>query len=101
MIQGIRKNSSFGVREAVRREAGDVVSSSSQDLQQENWLSDLGRLFDQITDRYSFARRQLEEALCRLRLDPHDDWCETSCCDGLNEQVAEAFVVVVDGFREF
>ena len=85
----------------MRREEGEVVSFSTQDLQQEDWSSDLGRLFDQITDQYSFARRQPEEALCRLRLDPHNDWCEKSCCDGLNGQVAEAFVVAFDGFREF
>ena len=87
----------------MRREEGEVVSFSSQDLQQEEWSSDPGQLFDEITQRYEqgFARRQLEEALRRLGLDPDGDWCEASFNDGLDGQVVAAFMSVVHEFRNF
>ena len=101
MTHSTRENTTFGGREAVRREEGEVVSFSSQEFQQEEWSSDPGRLFDQVTEEYGFARGQLEGELRRLGLDPDGDWCEVSLANGLDGEVVKAFMVVVHAFRDF
>jgi len=101
MTHSTWENTTFGGREAARREESEAISYSSQSLQQQEWSSQPGQLFDQITQQYGFAHRQLEEELRRLGLDPDDDWCEVSYFNGLNGKVVAAFMSVVDGFRNF
>ena len=95
------ENTTFGGREAARREESEANSLCSESLQQEEWSSHPGQLFKQITQRYSFAQQQLEQALRRLGLNPNDDWCEVSFSKGLDRQVVEALMAVVDEFRDF
>ena len=101
MTRSTWENATFGGSEAARREESEAISYSSQSLQQQEWSSQPGQLFDQITQQYGFAHRQLEEELRRLGLDPDDDWCEVSYFNGLNGKVVAAFMSVVDGFRNF
>ena len=101
MTHSTRENTTFGGREAARREESEATSYSYQNLQEKEWSSHPGQLFDQITQQYSFVQQQLEQELRRLKLDPDDDWCEVSFSSGLDSQVAAAFISVVEGFREF
>ena len=101
MTRSTRENTSFGGREASRREGSERTSHSNQSLQQKEWSSHPGQLFAQITRQHSFAQQQLEQELRRLGLDPDDDWCEASFSNGLDRQIVEAFMSVVDEFRDF
>ena len=109
MTHSTRENTTFGGREAARREESEAarreeneaISLSYQSLQQREWSSHPGQLFDQITQQYSFSQQQLEQALRRLGLDPDGDWCEVSASDGLDSQIVKAFMLIVDEFREF
>ena len=103
MTRSTRGNTTFGGREAARREESEGTSYSNQSLQEEEWSSDPGQLFDQVTQRYEqgFARQQLEEELRKLGLEPDDDWCEASFSNGLDQQIVEAFMSVVHEFRDF
>lgn len=101
MTRSTRENRTFGGREAARREESEATSYSNQSLQQEEWSSHPGQLFDQITQQHSFAQRQLEQELRKLGLDPDDDWCEVSFSNGLDRQIVQAFMSVVNEFRNF
>ena len=91
----------FGGREAVRREESEATTYSKQSLHAEEWSSHPGQLFDQITHKWSRARPHLERELQKLGLDPEGDWCDASFNSGLDRQVTRAFMLIVDGFREF
>ena len=101
MTRSTRENTTFGGREASRREESETTSHSNQSLQQQEWSSHPGQLFRQITQQHSFAQRQLEQELRQLGLDPDDDWCEVSASDGMDQQIVEAFMSVVHEFRDF
>ena len=101
MTHSTRENTTFGGREAARREESEATSHSNQSLQQQEWSSHPGQLFDQITQQYSFAQQQLEQELRKLGLDPDGDWCEVSFSNGLDSQVVKAFMLIVDEFRKF
>ena len=101
MTHSTRENTTFGGREAARREESEATSHSNQSLQQQEWSSHPGQLFAQIIQEYSFAQHRLEQELRKLGLDPDDDWCEVSASDGLDQQIVEAFVSVVHEFRDF
>ena len=101
MTRSTRENTTFGGREAARREESEATSHSNQSLQQQEWSSHPGQLFAQIIQEYSFAQHRLEQELRKLGLDPDDDWCEVSASDGLDQQIVEAFVSVVHEFRDF
>ena len=101
MTHSTWENTTFGGREAARREESEATTCSNQSLQQQEWSSHPGKLFDQITQQYSFAQQQLERELRRLGLDPDGDWCEVSASDGLDRQIVEAFVSIVREFRDF
>mgnify|MGYP001368663113 CR=1 FL=1 len=101
MTRSTRENTTFGGREAARREESEATTYSNQSLQQQEWSSHPGQLFDQITQQYSFAQHRLEQELRQLWLDPDDDWCEVSFSNGLDRQIVEAFMSVVEEFREF
>ena len=95
------ENTTFGGSEAARREESEGTSYSNQSLQQEEWSSHPGQLFDQISQEYSFAHQRLEQELRQLGLDPDDDWCEASFSNGLDQRIVEAFMSVVHEFRDF
>ena len=101
MTRSTRENTTFGGREAARREESEATSHSYQSLQQQEWSSHPGQLFDQITRQHSFAQPRLEQELRQLGLDPDDDWCEVSFSNGLDQQIVEAFMSVVHEFRDF
>jgi len=103
MTHSTRENTTFGGREASRREESEATSDSNQSLQEEEWSSDPGQLFDQVTQRYTqgFARQQLEGELRKLGLEPDDDWRAASFSKGLDQQIVEAFMSVVHEFRDF
>ena len=101
MTRSTRENTTFGGREAARREESETTSHSNQSLQQQEWSSHPGQLFGQITEQHSFAKPQLEQELRQLGLDPDDDWCEVSFSNGLDQQILEAFMSVVHEFRDF
>ena len=101
MTRSTRENTTFGGREAARREESETTSHSNQSLKQQEWSSHPGQLFAQITQEYSFAQQQLEQELRQLGLDPDDDWCEASFSKGLDGQVVAAFMSVVHEFRDF
>ena len=95
------ENTSFGGREAARREESEANSLSSESRQQEEWSSHPGQLFAEITQEWSSAQPHLERELQKLGLDPDGDWCEVSNSNGLDGQVVAAFVAVTDQFRDF
>jgi len=101
MTHSTRENTTFGGREAARREESEANSLSNQSLQQEEWSSHPGQLFAQITQQYSFAQQQLEQELRQLGLDPDDEWCEVSSSNGLDGRVVAAFMSVVHEFRNY
>ena len=103
MTRSTRENTTFGGREAARKEESETTSHSNPSLQEEEWSSHPGQLFDQVTQRYKqgFARQQLEVELRKLGLDPDDDWCAASFSNGLDRKVVEAFMSVVHEFRDF
>ena len=101
MTRSTRENTTFGGREAARKEESEGTSYSNQSSQQQEWSSHPGQLFDQIIQEYSFAQQQLKQELRKLGLDPDDDWCEASFSNGLDWQIVEAFMSVVHEFRDF
>ena len=101
MTHSTRENTTFGGREAARREESEATSHSNQSLQQQEWSSHPGQLFAQIIQEYSFAQHRLEQELRKLGLDPDDDWCEVSFSNGLDSQVVKAFMSVADEFRDY
>ena len=101
MTRSTRENTTFGGREAARKEESEATPYSNQNLQQEEWSSHPGQLFAQIIQQYSFAQQQLEQELRKLGLDPDDDWCEVSFSNGLDSQVVKAFMSVADEFRDY
>ena len=101
MTRSTRENTTFGGREAATGEESEATSLSNQSLQQQEWSSHPGQLFAQITQQYGFAHHRLERELRKLGLDLDDDWCEVSFSNGLDGQIVEAFMSVVDEFRDF
>ncbi len=101
MTRSTRGNTTFGGSEAARREESEATTYSNQRLQQEEWSSHPGQLFDEIIQQFSFAQHRLERELRRLGLDPDGDWCEVSFSDGLDSQVVKAFMLIANEFREF
>ena len=93
----------FGGREAARSEESEQQSVFNQSLQEEEWSSDPGQLFDQVTQRYTqgFARQQLEEELRKLGLELTVTGVLRRSSKGLDQQVVEAFMSVVHEFRDF
>jgi len=101
MTRSTRENTTFGGREAARREESETTSHSNQSLQQQEWSSHPGQLFGQITQKWSSARSHLERELRKLDLDPAADWCNASFTNGNDRQVVEGFMAVVEGFSDF
>ena len=101
MTRSTRANTTFGGREAARREESEATSHSNQSLQQQEWSSHPGQLFAQITQEWSSAQPHLERELQTLGLDPDGDWCDVSFSNGLDGQVVAAFLAVFDAFRNF